>query len=489
MKLRTILSLGLLIAFFLPWIDLTFFTLSGYNIPISLDKLATIGNWVNTSDDTSIYKISYVLYLIPIFCTYNIIVGLSKKEAAFFLNEFLVGLICSGFFYFFISSYGEKVTSILSIGYYLTASISLFGVFESVVAFFNKIENNPLNQSRGNNEKDKEISSEEKEALLKQLEQLYSLKEKGFLTDEIYEQERKLILAKFEKSEPQKVEEEINIKIEKQEPEENEKVKTKKPINKKAIITISLVALIVFTGVFFFFYYKNLQIAKNDWEKMKLKNKVKSIEQRGWIEVFDFEHEPSMQKRPRKQKINFDEKGFITTDSCSYQIYKFYYDENGFKTKEINLQDTSITREGDIITNFKKNENGSITVTYIDVGINILNKQYLDANKNIILDSEFYDLECVSRSTYKYDHSNNLIEKHCKYLKAVTGENDSDIITYNDKGLLETITYYQTVYGKERICKFTYNYEYDKYGNWIKSTLLDNKGLICDKAERLIEYY
>jgi len=201
MNFRTILSLGLMISFFLPWIDLTFITLSGYNIPLSLDKLATLGDLIKNNGEAS-FKISYIIYLIPILSSYNVITALSKKENNLFVNEFHIGVLCCVIFYTFISSFGEKVTSILSIGYYLTACISVIGIFEGFVNDLSGTNKKNSKSSNVNKEKSQEISNEEKEGLLKQLEQLHSLKEKEVLTNEIYEQEKNKILIQLQNKEP-----------------------------------------------------------------------------------------------------------------------------------------------------------------------------------------------------------------------------------------------------------------------------------------------
>lgn len=194
MKRNTIFSIGILIAFFLPWIDLTFFTLSGYNIPTSLDKINNVSKVFNSNDNSDILKISYFLYLIPICSAFNIIKDISGYKGSYFLNEFLFGIIGVILLFIMVNNINEKATSVFSIGYYLTALFSVLGIFS-----YNSNKSEEIQSPQKKEEPKEAVSiSADKTDLLNQLSQLHSLKEKGVLTEEIYEQQRQEILSKLQ---------------------------------------------------------------------------------------------------------------------------------------------------------------------------------------------------------------------------------------------------------------------------------------------------
>lgn len=198
MKRRTFFSIGVLIAFFLPWVDLNFFTLSGYDIPTSLDKLSNLSKVFNSSDNSDVLKFSYLLYLIPVCSVFNIIKDITGYKGSYFLNEFLFGIIAVNVLFILINDINEKATSVLSIGYYLTSIFSVLGIF---LFEKKKTSNEDEKISYQIKEEPEEISitTTDKTELLNQLSQLHSLKEKGVLTEDIYEQERQEILSKLTK--------------------------------------------------------------------------------------------------------------------------------------------------------------------------------------------------------------------------------------------------------------------------------------------------
>jgi hypothetical protein len=121
-NIRTLFSIGLLISFFLPWIDLRLFTVSGYDLPLSMEKLERLGN---SNDDSAI--IFYFLYLIPAFAVYNIFNDFTQSKKLSLLNEFVVGIIVS--FFGILIAVLEKKTDFLSLGFYTTVIFSVLGLF------------------------------------------------------------------------------------------------------------------------------------------------------------------------------------------------------------------------------------------------------------------------------------------------------------------------------------------------------------------------
>lgn len=196
MSKNTIVTFGLLIAFFLPWVDLTIFTLSGYNIPTSLDKLAYALSIIDDNNNSDILKISYLLYLIPLFSIINIIRDIAGYKKSYLINEYLFGILASILVIIIAINTREFSLSILGMGFYLTFILSLIGTILNGMPH-NKQENTAA-ELKQNIVQDIQPSID-KPKLLEQLALLHTLKEKGALSDEIYEQERQEILSVLQK--------------------------------------------------------------------------------------------------------------------------------------------------------------------------------------------------------------------------------------------------------------------------------------------------
>ena len=136
-KPNTILSIGLIISFFLPWFSVPFFDISGFNIPTSIDKIISIGSIFGK--DMTILKFSYLLYLIPIVSVYNIIVDFWKIKSTYFINEFFIGLFCSVAIYYLLTELDKNLTKTLGIGFYMTIFISIIGLIMTSPLFENLI--------------------------------------------------------------------------------------------------------------------------------------------------------------------------------------------------------------------------------------------------------------------------------------------------------------------------------------------------------------
>ena len=124
---RTMFSLGLLIAFFLPWLNFIIFKLSGFRIPIAYDILSSMGSLFGNA---MLYvKLSYLLYLIPICIIYNTLIDLKllSDKKKYFLNEFVVGLIFSGLI-FILAVTSEFNLAFFGIGFWLTLLFSILGI-------------------------------------------------------------------------------------------------------------------------------------------------------------------------------------------------------------------------------------------------------------------------------------------------------------------------------------------------------------------------
>ena len=67
LKTEIILLAGLIISFFLPWLDLGIMSISGYEIPNRISNIVSLANTISDSDGTPPILIwSYIIYLIPL---------------------------------------------------------------------------------------------------------------------------------------------------------------------------------------------------------------------------------------------------------------------------------------------------------------------------------------------------------------------------------------------------------------------------------------
>jgi len=200
MKVTTFFSIGVLISFFIPWIEIGPLSFNGFQIPQSLDKIVRISHLFQDRD-YDFFITSYFIYLIPITAVFSIIKDLTTDRAVYFLNEFSFGVIGVTLVLVLIRKIGLD-TSIFSTGYYLMLILSVFGC---ISYFFQKqpqtqqpTESNYVQivnvNARSN---DTEFIPVDKTALFNQLSQLHSLKEKSVITEDIYEQERQAIMNKI----------------------------------------------------------------------------------------------------------------------------------------------------------------------------------------------------------------------------------------------------------------------------------------------------
>ena len=245
----TYFSLAIIVAYFLPWFDFTFFTVSGFEIPSSLDKLTNINELFsdNKSDDINF---TYFLYLIPLLSVINIIGDFTQRKRNIILNEFAVGLISIIYLFYFIAKMEIDFSKIVSMGFIMTILVSLIGsILVPIMTVSNKTHTIDKLQVE---------SLPNKAELFNELEKLHRLKSENVITDEIFEFEKKSLLIKIDQ---------INSKIEsdkeykKSEPliEDNDESETF--FSKyKAIILVATTCLLVFS----IYYYVNTQGKENE---------------------------------------------------------------------------------------------------------------------------------------------------------------------------------------------------------------------------------
>ncbi|MEI7596641.1 MAG: hypothetical protein WCK02_12900 [Bacteroidota bacterium] len=140
LKPITICSIGLFVSFFLPWVSISIFEISGFNIPRNLDLVSSILKISDSNKSISNYSISYLLYIIPILCIYNIYNDIYEKKRRFVFSEFIVCfcLITSILFFF----YFKNIKLILNFGFYLTM------VFTILAAYMDNKAGKPVNNNQ-----------------------------------------------------------------------------------------------------------------------------------------------------------------------------------------------------------------------------------------------------------------------------------------------------------------------------------------------------
>ncbi|MCK5268934.1 MAG: hypothetical protein KAR07_12210 [Spirochaetes bacterium] len=133
-RYENIFAVGLILAFFLPWISFGgFFSLNGLDMPRILGGLGEIAKGFSDKKnvDTSGTWIFYIFYLIPILSISYLVLTL-KKNKNIKVISIITGLIpILGLIYALIN-YGSKVIHLLSIGGYLTI---LCGIGMHLAAF------------------------------------------------------------------------------------------------------------------------------------------------------------------------------------------------------------------------------------------------------------------------------------------------------------------------------------------------------------------
>jgi tetratricopeptide (TPR) repeat protein len=145
-NIRTLLSLGILISFFLPWIKLEWRDdcRFGYDILLDLFKLF----------EYFIYEFFFVIifaYLTIGVSVYNINRDLLQIKKTIFLNEFILGLILSILFGLFV--FFDIYEGVVSFGIYSIAILSILGIIYTYgKSFFSYIllQKGMLYQKSGN---------------------------------------------------------------------------------------------------------------------------------------------------------------------------------------------------------------------------------------------------------------------------------------------------------------------------------------------------
>jgi hypothetical protein len=180
MKRTTVLSIMLLIAFFMPWADLRFISFNGFDLPSSLIQFSQLSL---TESETNVLTATYAIYLIPLFSFITIIgsffqIPFSNKIQKV---EYYLGLIFSILIIIALSNMNNRVFSFLGIGFYLTIIISVIGIV---------ISDKTIVLS-------KEVATNQLPDFTTQLTQLKDLFDKQIITAKEYQMKKEDILKKM----------------------------------------------------------------------------------------------------------------------------------------------------------------------------------------------------------------------------------------------------------------------------------------------------
>lgn len=199
MNLRTILSIALLISFFLPWINTPLFTLSAYEIPLSLQKANSVFSFFNDEEEMGnvIMILSIILYSIPILAGYRILKNISKLQPPkYVINEFDIVLVVTVFSFIVLKDFNQSALGFLGVGFYSSFFFSIIAILTSFAEKLGFKKGESI-YSGSKNEPEVESNFTNKSDLINQLSQLQILKEKGVISDEVFEQQKAEILDKL----------------------------------------------------------------------------------------------------------------------------------------------------------------------------------------------------------------------------------------------------------------------------------------------------
>lgn len=314
----TYLSIALLVTFFLPWFNLTFFTISGFDLPTSLDKLSNISNFLN-NDKTHNLNFTYILYLIPIVSIINVIGDFNKKNRNKLFNEFSIGLLTCIYIIYILLERNINLEKILSIGFYLTFILCM-------IALIIPQKGNQQKNEIQDVEKFKSTEIEVKKDLFSQIEKLHKLNADGVINDDVFNFEKNVLLKKID---------EINLNV------ENHKLTNVSEINENAesffkkyqiifiLIIIAIISII-------FYNYKNNKIKINK-ETTSTKDTINnetegvlntdlpiSVNKKHYLEILKKYLEQISKDNNEIKKVFIDEKGDLETENIDGHFLSVY---------------------------------------------------------------------------------------------------------------------------------------------------------------------
>jgi hypothetical protein len=226
---------------------------------------------------------------------------------------------------------------------------------------------------------------------------------------------------------------------------------------------------------------------KNDLAKAHLKGEVKSI-----VESY----EPASKEAEPKYKnfLAYNEDGNLVEGKLYYNdslIFNnvFVYDGKN-KLVEKNIYNADSLQEK-IRYSYSSSDNIAGSLDYNFKNKTVVKYIYTYDNRNNITEIDGWNsIDSVKKTNtlknnYKYDDKDNVIEeRHFDIKGNLVGK---PLSTYDGQGNLIAVDIYGQAFNRGGQ-KFTYKYDFDKTGNWIKQMISSNDTLMGTK-NRAIEYY
>ncbi|MFB6456762.1 SHOCT domain-containing protein [Chitinophaga sp. Hz27] len=220
------ISVLLLISFFLPWVSLGIGDSNGWVLPTRAADAANYLDLIARHDNIGwLFKLAYLIYLVPAFAGYNIYRRLNRRRPA--VNEYFIGLLAAILLFFLMRMVDRSINNalvqyantefdlgmykMLSIGYYLFLGCCLVGLYFTVIrecddymsfeeemhleaeeyAGLPVYETPEMPQAAP---KATANSVADRAQVYERLEQLHSLYEKGIINEEEFNKEKKQLL-------------------------------------------------------------------------------------------------------------------------------------------------------------------------------------------------------------------------------------------------------------------------------------------------------
>ena len=128
-ELENICASLIVLAFFLPWVDLGFISFSGYSLPILVNSVGSIAQAFDENIQSSNYKI-YLVYIVPLLaCLVLFFNYLNKPVKNISLASGLVNII--GFVYHLITQSDGSI-SMYGIGIWITLLASIIMILSTL---------------------------------------------------------------------------------------------------------------------------------------------------------------------------------------------------------------------------------------------------------------------------------------------------------------------------------------------------------------------
>lgn len=181
MNIKTLFSFLLIVTFFLPWINIMMFNVSGFEIGAYVSDIYRFISSFDYEVEQEVLIFAYSLYLIPLFSIVNIILDLTKTKRFILINEFFVGFVLTLFIAFLIVQANQNLWEYLfksmGVGYYATFVLSFIGMF-----LYSTKHIKPTSISNSKTE----------------YENLKSMLERGVITEQVFIQETDRLFEKKE---------------------------------------------------------------------------------------------------------------------------------------------------------------------------------------------------------------------------------------------------------------------------------------------------